>query len=310
MSLTGLGKPPQFPQLQSSELLPGVVLHSLCHCQEDIREYAFNVKNSPLSISFCSKGRAAISIAAKPRPKHIMHSPSTCTISYLPEGKGHWLPLTHECNFCTVQFAEGTFQELWTSLGDSLCPELRPLSQQKAPKPFFLARYASPAVRMAFHGLTHCPPVPGSAREMYLGCKLVELLMLLAPQGPARKQDERVISLSKEDVLRIHQARDILETKIEEPPTLPQLARLSGLSEFKLKRGFRQVFATTPYNHLRTTRLNKAREYIENGEMNVCEACMAVGYSNLGNFIDLFKKHFGTTPGVLRKSAHLSHMNP
>ncbi len=304
MSHASPATPPPFHTLESAQLLPGVVMHQLSHCQDDVREYAFAVEQSPLSLSFCSKGRAAISIRTHARPTHIMHSASTCTLSFLPEAKGSWMPLTHECNFCTLQLSQGIFKELWTSLEETLCPELVPLAHQKDPRPFFMGKHAGPAVQMAVHSLTNCPPVRGGARELFLRCKLMEILMLLATQpSPEGTRKARTIFLSKDDVARIHQARDILERQIENPPSLPQLARLAGLNEFKLKRGFRQIFATTPYNHLRVARLHKAKEYIEKGEMNVCEACMAVGYSNLGNFIDLFKKHYGTTPGGLRKSS-------
>ncbi|MFW5488875.1 MAG: helix-turn-helix transcriptional regulator [Desulfovibrio sp.] len=304
-SLESPGVAESFTTLKGVEIVKGVTLHHITYSQESMHEYAFVVSQSPFSLDFCCQGRAAINIrTGRRKSTHIMHSPSTCTLSYLPEAHGEWIPLTKECTFCTLQINPHLFTELWTSVQDNLPPEMTPLARQQDPMPFFTGRQAPPAVHMAVRDLVSCPPMQDSARELFLGCKIMEILLLLTTQPSQQNAGGRSpIPLSQGDLSRIYQAREILEDQLDAPPTLPQLARLTGLNEFKLKRGFRQVFATTPYNHLRTTRMNKAREYIEKGEMNVCEACMAVGYSNLGNFIDLFKKHFGTTPGGLRKSA-------
>jgi AraC-like DNA-binding protein len=305
-SLESPGVAESFTTLKGVEIVKGVTLHHITYSQESMHEYAFVVSQSPFSLDFCCKGRAAINMRIGHRKStHIIHSPSMCTLSYLPEAEGEWIPLTKECSFCTLQIAPHIFAELWSSLKNSLCPELAPLACQKNPLPFFAGWQVTPSVQMAVRDLASCPPMQDNALKLFQRCKIMEILLLLISAQPREPNavGRSSIALSRMDVARIHRAREILEEQMEEPPTLPELARLTGLNEFKLKRGFRQVFAITPYNHLRATRLSKAREYIENGEMNVCEACMAVGYSNLGNFIDVFKKHFGTTPGELRKSA-------
>lgn len=305
LSLAGSDMTQPFTELKSLELIPGVIMHCVSHCQDKVREYGFAVEQSPLSLSFCTKGRATIAMHSPRRSDaDIVHSPATCTLSYLPEAKGKWIPLTRECKFFTLQFHSEVLTDLWGTMEESLGPQLAPLAKGKAPCSFFQGVQTSPTAQTALNSLTLPPPVGEKGRELFMRCKLMETLLLLTSQPHERRTDESsTIFLSKTDVSRIHQAREILEEQMEEPPTLSELARLTGLNEFKLKRGFRQVFSTTPYSHLRDARLNKARKYIESGEMNVCETCTAVGYSNLGNFITLFKKRFGTTPGELRKSA-------
>jgi AraC-like DNA-binding protein len=50
-------------------------------------------------------------------------------------------------------------------------------------------------------------------------------------------------------------------------------------------------------------RLETAHAHLQSGKMNVYEACVAVGYSSLSNFIALFKKEFGITPGKVLQCA-------
>jgi AraC-like DNA-binding protein len=103
--------------------------------------------------------------------------------------------------------------------------------------------------------------------------------------------------LRPEDIRRIRAAREILINDFEAPPCLKILAARVGLNATKLKRGFRQVYGDSVFAYLRSYRMEIARSLLEKGEMNVTEAAMAVGYTNIGHFCAVFKKHFGINPG-------------
>lgn len=55
------------------------------------------------------------------------------------------------------------------------------------------------------------------------------------------------------DKQRIFFARDCLLKNIDAPPTLSQLARAAGLNEFKLKKGFKEIFNQTVFEYLKCT---------------------------------------------------------
>ena len=84
---------------------------------------------------------------------------------------------------------------------------------------------------------------------------------------------------------------------IEHPPSLMMLAKLSGLNDYKLKRGFRQVFGSTVFGYLRTYRMEQARQLLLERKMTVSEVARSVGYSSLSRFSLAFKQQFGVLPG-------------
>ncbi len=83
---------------------------------------------------------------------------------------------------------------------------------------------------------------------------------------------------------------------MQDPPTLVELAQAVGLSHSKLNRFFPQLYGTTVFHYLRDLRMHHARMLLNNGNMNVTEAAISVGYSNLSHFSNAFRDKFGLLP--------------
>ncbi|WP_025721048.1 helix-turn-helix domain-containing protein [Paenibacillus polymyxa] len=107
--------------------------------------------------------------------------------------------------------------------------------------------------------------------------------------------------LSKEDVRKLHMAREILESSMIDPPSLITLSQKVGLNDFKLKKGFKACFGTTVFEYLRQIRLDYAMKLLRSQESNVTEAAMAVGYSNVSAFSEQFFREYGVKPSSLKK---------
>ena len=127
----------------------------------------------------------------------------------------------------------------------------------------------------------------------------MELLLLQwqqfkSPAVPAR------MPWRKEDVDKMHLAREILRQRIQDPPGLAELARLCGLNEFKLKKGFREVFGTTVFGYFNTLRLEQARLLICNTSLSISEIAYQTGWAHPQHFNRAFKKHYGIPPGQVR----------
>jgi AraC-like DNA-binding protein len=99
-----------------------------------------------------------------------------------------------------------------------------------------------------------------------------------------------------DDMERIREAGNVLMRDLENPPSLLELASQVGVNKNKLNQGFRQIFGTSVFDHLRILRLERARELLESKQKNVTEVAFDVGYTHRENFTRAFKKHFGTTP--------------
>jgi AraC-like DNA-binding protein len=64
---------------------------------------------------------------------------------------------------------------------------------------------------------------------------------------------------------KLEQARELLETRHADPPTISALARAIGTNEFTLKRSFKAAFGTTIYGYVRRHRMERAAERLDEG---------------------------------------------
>lgn len=149
--------------------------------------------------------------------------------------------------------------------------------------------------------ILHCP-YRSIAKRMYLESKVLELMgMLLAQELEMRDGKTNIQPLQPDVVDRIHHAREIILQRLDNPPSLHELARQVGLNECTLKRGFRCCFGTTVFGYLRNYKLEQARQLLEIGEMNITEIAHAMGYNSRSPFAAAFRKQFGINPKEYQK---------
>lgn len=111
-----------------------------------------------------------------------------------------------------------------------------------------------------------------------------------------RSHGEDKTMFSIRDQQKLLNAKRLLLERIDNPPTLIELAQEVGLNDFKLKKGFKSLFDNTVYGVLLNARLEKARELLVQQRLSITQVSLDVGYSNHGHFSAAFKKRFGMTP--------------
>jgi len=137
------------------------------------------------------------------------------------------------------------------------------------------------------------------------GCRLLRdawSLELLARILDCRAHSARV-ALAPAERARIEQARALLLADFCHPPTIDALARATGLSAFRLKRGFHSLYGCGVHALFQATRMRHAWQLIASGAMDVSAAGIHVGYSNLSHFSDAFRRCHGMLPGELKRCA-------
>lgn len=135
--------------------------------------------------------------------------------------------------------------------------------------------------------------------SLFLEAQILDLLAIMFAQQEESSSNGRS-SLSRSDQERIHRVREILVDRLEDPPTLAELARLVGTNEFKLKRGFKEVFGTSPYAYHLQHKLELARSYILDTDLTIAEIAYKVGYSDPAHLTNAFRKQYGICPSDLR----------
>ncbi|MEA5617113.1 AraC family transcriptional regulator [Cronbergia sp. UHCC 0137] len=187
-------------------------------------------------------------------------------------------------------------QSFITSGLDLKSPEILKNLIEPDQNPHFQIDYTTPEMRFILEQIISCP-FTGLIKKIYLESKCLEIIALKLEQLTAKESSfTKPTTLKRDDIDRIHYAKEILTENLENPPSLIELARQVGLNDYKLKLGFRQIFGTTAFSYLCQQRMEKARQLLLEGKMNVKEVALAVGYANQSRFATAFRKQFGTNP--------------
>jgi len=182
------------------------------------------------------------------------------------------------------------FNQLWV--------EKKSLFEQ----PFFCQQTAkSPHVRLLIEQLKNCP-YTGMLKQLFLEGKALELLTLQLNGIEIEEKKQKAASiLSDTDIRSLYHAKEILNHSWRTPPSLLAISKMIGLNDYKLKYGFKKLFGTTVFGYVRDLRMLAARNILEQGNANVSETALMVGYHNLSHFASLFRKTFGYNPSELLK---------
>lgn len=100
---------------------------------------------------------------------------------------------------------------------------------------------------------------------------------------------------------KLYEAKEILLSNLDTPPSLTELSKRIGLNTFKLKKDFKELFGVPVFKYLQNERMTKAHELIRSQEATVQEAAWHVGYDSLSSFSNAFAKKFGFRPSEIRR---------
>jgi AraC-like DNA-binding protein len=131
--------------------------------------------------------------------------------------------------------------------------------------------------------------------SFYQRLKVQELLYLVF--GKLQKREsQRHSAVHKEDVEKLELIRTAILSDLSVPPGLPELAKMAGFGETKMKDLFKQVFGDTIYNYYQQARMEEAAFLLKHGGLSVSETGYQLGFSNLSHFGRLFEKYHGVKP--------------
>lgn len=132
-------------------------------------------------------------------------------------------------------------------------------------------------------------------QKFYYKIKAEEMMYLLFA-ALLKRGETNYQTLNIADVRKIYEVKDSIVSDIYTPPVFTELVRLSGMSETKLKRLFKQIFGESIYNYYQIYRMNEAAYLMKDEGLSVSEAGYRLGFSNLGHFSRLFETHIGVKP--------------
>ena len=103
---------------------------------------------------------------------------------------------------------------------------------------------------------------------------------------------------------RVEHAKAILACTLEAPPSLRELARLTGTSAYHLCRIFQRITGFAIHEYQQQLRLRVALERVDHSD-DLLDTALSLGFSSHSHFTAAFRKTFGITPSQYRRESHL-----
>jgi len=135
-------------------------------------------------------------------------------------------------------------------------------------------------------------PYEESLRNFYYENSVRELLFFHLAQSQTALPAE----LENRDIAAIYKADAIIASNLNEHFTIAKLSRMTGTNEFKLKKGFREIFGMGAFHRLLFRRMAQAKLLLETTDKSIKEIAEIAGYDTAAGFVHAFRREFKLTP--------------
>lgn len=171
----------------------------------------------------------------------------------------------------------------------------------KTGKPIIEPKEITPSIGLILNQLT-TKQINQSLRPVYIKGKVYELLSFYFSSASETETEHCPYIASEETISKIKHAKEIILEEMNNPPSLPELAKLVGLNIKKLKTDFKEFYGVPVFSFLLNYKMELAKKLLQEQQMNVNEIASNLGYSTSSHFIAAFKRKFGITPKQFAKS--------
>lgn len=115
----------------------------------------------------------------------------------------------------------------------------------------------------------------------------------------------RLVNESPRDSDALTQARRVLDGRLDDPPSLEELAKTVGLSAKHLGRAFAKRYGMPPGRYRQHAVMQRAASLMRGTDASVADVASQMGFADPRYFIRLFGQVHGVSPGVFRRRRDL-----
>lgn len=136
---------------------------------------------------------------------------------------------------------------------------------------------------------------------IFIESKILSLLHIVFEEFQNIIQTKNILplGLSAEDIQKLRVAKVYIVQNISKNYTLIELAHQVGLNDFKLKKGFKELFGSTVFTYRHSIRMEKAKNMLQSG-FQVNEVSEEIGYKHPHHFSAAFKEYFDVLPSMIK----------
>ena len=149
-------------------------------------------------------------------------------------------------------------------------------------------------------GVRYCN-VSGPMRNLLIQSRLLELLALQVDQF--RVAIPALNEMRYDEIEKLYELKKYLDHNFLSDLNLAQLSRICLLNEFKVKKGFKQLFSTTVFGYIRKLRMEYAGNLLKNHSLSIDEVADKLGYEHAQHFSIAFKKFTGVNPSQYQRKS-------
>ncbi|MGB6455336.1 MAG: AraC family transcriptional regulator [Streptosporangiaceae bacterium] len=128
-----------------------------------------------------------------------------------------------------------------------------------------------------------------------LTAALTRLLRAHSAAPPVDGRDSPVRSPAS-----VRAVRDLLPQRLADPPSLAELAAMTGLSQFALLRAFRRETGMPPHAYLNQLRVRRARLLLDRG-LPPADVAAQIGFADQAHLTRHFKRVVGVPPASYQR---------
>ncbi|MRT15555.1 helix-turn-helix transcriptional regulator [Vitellibacter sp. q18] len=269
---------------------PGIFILKFNNETDENQTFKREVGSNFIQFHFCLKGGASFLFNEGnyqlPLPEEnslLLYNPQRDLPIHLNLGKQSWmlsllLPITKFHSLFSPEANYITF-----------------LSAENKDRKYYKDAIISPSMAIVLNQLMNYNLHP-TIKPLYFKAKAYELISLYFNRPADADVEQCPFLADEENISKIKKAKQIMISRMAEPPTLQELADEINLPINRLKEGFKQIYGDSVFSFLFDYKMEVARQLLATGSHNVNEVGLKVGYSTASHFIAAFKKKFGTTP--------------
>lgn len=135
-----------------------------------------------------------------------------------------------------------------------------------------------------------------------LAAKIAEMMLVDRVRSTTDKQASAALYKAKSKSEPLARAIEAMETNLETPLSMIELASHIALTRRQLHRLFRQHTGQTPTDFYRDLRLRHARSLLHGTPAKIIDVAMATGFGSHSHFTKVYRESFGISPLKDRRS--------
>jgi AraC-like DNA-binding protein len=114
-----------------------------------------------------------------------------------------------------------------------------------------------------------------------------------------------------ENVIAVQRMQSYIESHLQEPITMHELAEAAGYSPWHAARLFKTLTGKSPFDYIRSMRLSRAAVRLKEENVKVVDVAFDFVFDSHEGFTRAFSKQFGVTPQeFLQKKQEISYFLP